>query len=262
MKYCLRYKILMLSVLCCSFCLAVQGQNMSDISSITSSELEAKDSTKVGWFERGGIGIGGGTKGLLAFDMAFQVRGNWNVRVGVNWFKIVVDQFESDFQGAFDSEIRFDADLRQSTVELLTEYGFLKGAIRVVGGVSYALDNALFVNIGLAEDYQLNDVVLSPEEVGSLGGTLTYSSPWSSYMGIGFGRTIPRKRVSLNLDLGLYIKGIPQLDIVASGIFKSNEENEAVLNAALASDTFYQIWPVGQLRVAITLFKPAVSVSE
>lgn len=229
---------------------------MTDIAKFSEVPLETKDSLKSGWFERVGIGIGGGTKGLIATDVALAVKGNWNIRFGYNWFKVIVDQFESDFEGALDTKIWIDADLRLSSLEFLTEYGLLKGGVRLVGGVSYALDNSLELSAGLAENLELNDVSLSPEEVGDIGGRIFYTSRWSSYLGIGFGRSIPKKRVSLNLDLGLYVRGIPQIDIVATGIFKSNEENEDILNAALRSDSFYRIWPVGQLRIAVTLFKP------
>jgi len=250
-----QYKVQHLSALLLLLLLSTAGtgQRAGQLEALVSSQ-EPIDSSCSQWFSHSGIGISAGTKSLIAADFIMAIKGRWNIRLGYNWMNPQLNPWITDLQGAFDSDVSIEFGIQHTSVELLTDIGFFRGKMRLTGGLSYSFDNILETTVRFVEDYQLNDVLIPAEEVGAISGRLRYQSNWAGYLGIGFGPSIPRKSIAMNLDLGLYMKGIPLIDILATGIFRSNEENEAAINNVLRSDVFYRLWPVAQLRLVVKLF--------
>ena len=94
----------------------------------------------------------------------------------------------------------------------------------------------------------IEDIEVSPEEVGFIKGTIQMGSKLSPYFGLGFGRAVPRKRVGIGLDLGTYYKGRPRVDLEATSLLRNNVNNEQVLEDALS---FVRWWPVVSFRLAV-----------
>lgn len=213
-----------------------------------------KAEIKPAWSPHIAIGIGAGTKGYLGAEVAANIISKLNVRLGYNHLDFSVSGITTTLGGQIDEEVKVQGEMRESNIELLAEWPVIGKSFRVVGGVSYTFSNKLGGSFQLAENYRLNDAVFTPEEVGYGGGTLFYSSKVAPYLGIGIGQTVPVKRVSLAIDIGAYYKGAPQVDIVATGIFRSNEINEPILNRNLKRDTLYHFWPVLAGKITVRIF--------
>jgi hypothetical protein len=70
----------------------------------------------------------------------------------------------------------------------------------------------------------------------------------SPYLGLGLGRIVPWKRLSVGLDAGAYFRGKPKTELNATGLLKTNENNQQTLQNNLENK---RIWPALNLRVGL-----------
>lgn len=174
-------------------------------------------------FNHLGVGLGVGTTGIQV--EATTTLTSWvNVRAGVSVLPNFTFSSSADVElstpgGPRDSEIDLKGGLgRTQGLLLFNVYPIPKCGLYVaVGGYfggskivsikgqcddySSAMQNG-FVNIG---DYQLP---LSPEGKASGGIKVNGFRP---YVGIGWGRAVPNRRINFNIDLGVQIHGKPRL---------------------------------------------------
>jgi hypothetical protein len=198
------------------------------------------------------IGLSAGSNALFGFDVACSVHPLFNVRFGYNYLDLSYKDLTPILKAVeLPAELGGEVMMAQSHLTLTAEFTPTRSKIwrLAVGGVFFP-KNEISGTVFYTRDLALNDLVISASEVGSMKGTYTTASKIAPYIGIGLGRTVPKKRVGLNVDLGGIYKGEPQLDIQATGLLKGNESNEAILNRNFKPLTWY---PVAQLRLAIKL---------
>lgn len=71
------------------------------------------------------------------------------------------------------------------------------------------------------------------------------------YLGLGFGRSVPRRRVGLQLDLGAIYMGAPSLSS-GNEVAYDGDAQEVMPNGLTLDD--FKFWPVASLRLTIRLF--------
>lgn len=214
------------------------------------------DSAKTKHKFHAALGISTGTNALIGVDLAFHVAPMLNIRVGYNHLTYNQAGLQPDFNAIGlkvpEGKIAVDADVNLSNATLLLELApFKKRRFRLVVGASYAPDMYYHTTLRYAGQVTLNDLVVSPDEIGTLAMKVTHKSKISPYVGIGFGRVVPRKRVALGLDLGAYYRDSPVVKIEATKLLAGNVNNETPLNNNLAP---YKWFPVLNLRLAVRLF--------
>ncbi|MCF8253343.1 MAG: hypothetical protein K9H61_04150 [Bacteroidia bacterium] len=101
-----------------------------------------------------------------------------------------------------------------------------------------------------SQDY--GQIVFAPDQLGVLIFDLN-GNKWQPIAGIGFGRSIPNKRLGFGFDLGAAYMGKLKSTIIADKAFEptANESNEAVLNNAFSSINWL---PFINFRLNIKLF--------
>lgn len=192
------------------------------------------------------IGTSIGTKGLIGVDYTRAINHRLNLRVGFNYMDFKINNFETNF-GRFQYWASIDLETKQSSLEVLTEMNIWKGRVRLVTGAAYVFGNHLSGQIQLRDNTPLNDIELTPEEIGFLRGTITFRSPISPYFGMAFGNAFPKSGLGLSMDLGAYYRGKPLLDLDATNLVRTNTNNEEIVERNISS---YRWWPVVSFRLA------------
>ncbi|MEO0340863.1 MAG: hypothetical protein AAF242_16840 [Bacteroidota bacterium] len=194
------------------------------------------------------IGLSAGTQNIWGIDAAYQFNRQFAIRAGFNY---LAHTFEETKVDAGDEELLFNADFDQNNIMLLGEYSpGKKGKFRLVAGFGFHLNNTISGEGILADSIMIEDIEVSPEEVGFIRGNIQFGSKLSPYFGLGFGRAVPQKRVGIGLDLGTYYKGRPKVDLEATSLLRNNVNNEQVLEDAIS---FVRWWPVISFRLAVKI---------
>ncbi len=237
----------------------LEAQNPQDLLTGATPGVQA-DSTEPSFFQEEtyfnhlAIGVSTGTKGLFGADITFNFISRLNIRVGYNHLTFQLTEFETTLGSISGEDFVMNADLVQSNVEVLLEWALFKGKIRLVAGPVFGMDNRIDGDLRFAQDLTVNDITLTPTEIGM--GTVNFTNTYSvfPYIGIGIGRSVPMKRIGVNLDLGTYYKGSPDVQVNATGLLSQNVDNEAVLNKNLREAQIFNYWPVVAIRLAARLF--------
>ena len=214
--------------------------------------------------ERWAVGVNLGSKALVGLDVAYQHTDRLSFRAGFNFMRFSLPDLSvnsgiaTGFAAEHDGQalpayyfVTADVDYRQSHVEALAEYRLTRWGLKAVGGVGYFPANRLSLKLGLKDGYLLNDVFLTPEEIGYGTGTVTFRSGLAPYLGMGLGPGVSiRKRVSFSMDLGAYYKGRPEVAIEATQLLRNNTRNGAFLTEFFSD---FRWLPVLSARMSIRL---------
>jgi hypothetical protein len=199
------------------------------------------------------IGINGGTNGF-GVDLAYKVLPRVALRFGYNYCATAVAGIDV---GSFNilsipkGKTAMDITVDQSNIQLLADVSLTKkGGIRLTVGGAYGAKNEYTGKLRYKGTVVLNDIILTPEEMGYMKFLYTTQSPITPYVGLGLGRTVPKRRLNISLDLGTYYRGSPVIKVEATNLLRRNVENEDILNRNLAAFKWY---PVANVRLAYKL---------
>lgn len=158
-------------------------------------------------------------------------------------------------------------ELRQSATlnygleqtEFMVHVHPFKNWFKISVGASYALDMASRVSLTLLDTVyagedgndpdDLGDFVLYPEDLGFVNIDFIRNNI-SPYIGLGFGRAVPKKRVGMTLDMGMYYTGSYRIEAEDSGMLVYDEYQSQRLEDSIKS---YQWLPKVQLTISISL---------
>ena len=196
-----------------------------------------------------GIGVGLGTLGI-GLEVATPVAEKLNVRGILSGAAIT-------FSG-IDSGNEYDYDLTIHALGAVADYHVFDGGFRLSGGLLIN-GNGIDMTAKLAdgEDYEINDVDYSSDELGAFTGELSFSG-LAPYFGIGWGNMVGEdKKLGWMLDLGTMYSGPPTVklsteielpDPVAQAELEAdlNEEQTALEDEISMFDTYSVI------RLAVT----------
>jgi hypothetical protein len=208
------------------------------------------------------LGISGGLVNVPGFDLAYKFRSHWTARLGYGYLDYHVNNYKLDIKSTdaagvtTSKSFSINAAVHFSNISGLVEYGVgPKGRFRLIAGAAYFPDKKLTASGELLSDFEFNSVSLQPSDFGSGGIEVGFAQKISPYLGIGIGRSTPRRRLNLSLDIGAYYLGNYRVKInVNPGIIlKENEENAAVLEKNLNAHFLYKVLPSGNLRLAYRL---------
>lgn len=103
---------------------------------------------------------------------------------------------------------------------------------------------ANYENIGI----KLGDYLLTPDENGNARATLN-TKKFKPYVGLGFGRAIPKKRVNFKFDLGAMFWGTPDV-VDHNGVSLSKQDWEGKDGGAFRIIQKIKVYPVLNFRIA------------
>jgi hypothetical protein len=208
------------------------------------------------------VGLNFGITNGIGVDVAYRFAKHFTARLAYNNARFSVKDFKKDIvstnpDGTKSTQsVSFDANVNLSNLGLNFELApGAKGRLKLVGGLAFFPTNAITAGGKMLTAIKFNDVQLTPDDLGSGTVTIGYQSKIAPYLGMSFGRTIPRKRMNISFDLGTYYKGDYKVDInIKQGVLlKENENNAAQLEHNLNQKWNQKLLPVMNLRLAYRL---------
>lgn len=194
------------------------------------------------------VAIQGGVIGY-GLEYAYNLNKNLNARLGVNLLTLsgISVPYELDSR-----EVDIIAGADAFNVDLFLEYlPFEKSSFKLVGGLAYVNNTGGNATLKLKDGLSFGEIQLEPDDVGEIGLKMNYTGI-APYMGLGFGRAVPKGRVGFGIELGTYYVGGPDISLRATELFEptANEAEEAKLEEALSSFAWL---PNIKLKIAVRL---------
>ncbi len=190
--------------------------------------------------QAGSLGIGG----------SFNLRISKKIELSLSYSLLDIStKLETSFDGqAVDLTINNRNNYSSFIVNLYpsihSSFHFLMGAI--------FSKNEFPINAVSRDSQSYQKIIFSPEQLGKLDFTFK-GSEIMPVLGIGFGRTIPKNRLGIGLDLGAAYLGKLTSSISANKAFEpaANSNNEKVLNDAFSTINWY---PFLQMKINFKIY--------
>ena len=219
------------------------------VTTISAQEEPAKKKNKFGLANRVGVGVGYGTEGL-GFDVAIPLTQYVQVRAGLNIFPNIKfhENIDVEYVGetplageqTIEDKVRLDAKFGRTYADLKFDvYPFgNRGNFFVTAGLSFGGSDLLSIkghSGKVAEygptikDYGINigDYNIPFDDNGDIKGGVKVKKV-RPYLGLGFGRLIPKRRIGFRFELGAQFQGKPK---VYAGDIDNVLENKQVTDA-------------------------------
>ena len=181
-----------------------------------------------GYFNSLGLGLSVSTVGV-GLEVSTPIGNYLALRGGVSFMPkfTVTDEVNADLKGVpqgypQSAEVELEGSTKRTTGELLLNlYHFRSNGFFVAAGASFGGDK--FVQItghsdelqqliaaGGSAGLQIGDVSIPVDQNGNVSGGLKVSAV-RPYVGLGYGRAVPSKRVNFMLDAGVQLHGTPEV---------------------------------------------------
>jgi len=219
----------------------------SEEAQATESSTEVETGDKYLMFQnKHALALNLGLPGIGA-EYAYNINRNLNLRAGFLTFAL--NDFNTDLDISGQS-VNVNANLSSQVFELLLEYQpSSNSAFKIVGGLGYLNNVGVNTLVLLNDDIGFGDLLIDNEDIGDIDLTVSWTSI-APYIGFGFGRAVPKKRVGFGLEFGTYYAGGPDVAIVASGMLVNTSEEAEEMEENLAS---YAWMPRIMARLAVKL---------
>ena len=196
------------------------------------SSVSAQEKTNIfGLGNRVGIGVGLGTEGI-GIDAAVPLTKYVQARVGLNIFPSVTIKTDAnvavDDEQDIESEMRVKGRFSRTTLDLkfdcypfgnsssfFVTAGFSVGGNKLVKITGHSDDLKAAIAQGKELGLEIGDYRIPVDENGDVSGGVKVKS-FRPYLGLGFGRLIPKKRFGMRFELGAQFQGTPV--VYADGI--------------------------------------------
>ncbi|RCS26964.1 hypothetical protein DUT90_07560 [Polaribacter sp. WD7] len=199
--------------LCCLFCISIATAQES-------TEIPEKEEIKK--TRKNALAVSGGIPGY-GFEYARVLNQHFSLRIGYNTLSVEnyeIQDFEIDGQ---NTDIIANVDY--SGIDFFIEYlPFKKSSFKLVFGAGYITDLLVTGNITFDEEQQIGDITLTKEDFGDLTLNADWSGTFAPYVGFGFGRAVPKRRLGLALEIGTYYANTPDVTLTATRLLTPTEE--------------------------------------
>ncbi|APZ46619.1 hypothetical protein BW723_10075 [Polaribacter reichenbachii] len=194
--------------------------------------------------KKNAIAVSFGSTGL-GLEYARKLSNKLNARFV--WHSLKIEDFEQE-----DVEIKSDlvdilANLEVSIVDIGIEYlPFKNSSFKLTAGLGILNKVNLNGVVTYNEDVVFGEVVITNEDAGEIIADITWTDT-APYVGIGFGRAIPKNRLGFGIEFGSYITSSPKIDLTASNLLENTASQKENLQESLEDFKFI---PRIQIRIA------------
>lgn len=173
------------------------------------------------------ISISGGTSGIGG-ELSYSVLPSHRVhlRAGTSYIQYTkIYNFEYNNR----SFIKIDPNLRLGIVYTGIDYlPFKKSTFYTTAGIGYVYNNKTALVANTESGLDISGTFISSEDFGKINFEIKWNSV-TPFVGIGFGRAVPKKRFGVSAELGSYYIGSPKLAMDYTGILEITNIDEAIL---------------------------------
>ena len=191
-------------------------------------QMTAQDSSKTpGIFNSLAVGVSASTTGI-GIDVASPIGSYLTVRAGVSFmpnFTYSTD-VDVDIEGTYDTSIPTSIDVeggigRTAGEILLNVYPFKSSSFFVCGGAyfgggklikikGHSDELAELIKEGEEAGIAIGDYRIPVDQNGNISGGLKVAS-FRPYLGLGFGRAVPKKRLGFMFEMGVQFHKTPEV---------------------------------------------------
>lgn len=165
---------------------------------------------------------------------------------------------QGNFKGAYytsfsGENIFVEGKVGISLLHFFCDYYPVNGStFRVTAGLGYN-KNKYYTKLSPVNAQKFGLIVFSPSELGYIE-LQAKGNILSPYVGIGFGNNIPKYKLGLGFDVGIFYQGQPKFTVIGNGSFEPSgtSENEAVLEEAFRD---FSIYPFFTLSLKYRIIK-------
>ena len=231
-----------------------------------SAMFAQSEDLKYGLENRIGIGVGAGTEGI-GVDVSTCLSKYFGVRAGLNFMPDINIKTDVDIEpntenlpplSDEESTLNVKGSLKRTTFDLKFDCYPTGGSFFVTAGFSVGGDKLVQVtghsdyiqnNLNLAKNYgiQIGDYNIPFDENGDVNGGLKVNN-FRPYLGLGFGRLIPKNRIGFRFEMGVQFHGKPK--VYADGVDTDdllNQLDDEVSDDITNIMNDFKVWPVVKL---------------
>jgi hypothetical protein len=114
------------------------------------------------------------------------------------------------------TDMLVNGPLKFGSVGLYADWHPFGNSFKLIGGLAYMLTNISTTSY-LKDSTKQGDIIIAPDEVGSIVMEIKPNAI-SPYIGLGFGRAVPKGRVGLSFEMGMFYIGEPKVSFITTGM--------------------------------------------
>ena len=160
--------------------------------------------------------------------------------IGLGYARSISDHFSARFKVSFmeqsidkneivlsDREVNANGDYKANTYDLWMDYiPFKSSSFKLVGGLTYLAKFKASAVLTPSGSFQYGDIVLSEDQIGDIQTSADWSGKLVPYLGLGFGRAIPKHNFGIGIEFGGYFIGEPDFSYDGSKMLAPNTQKE------------------------------------
>lgn len=167
----------------------------------------------------------GSTGAGLQVSRALPTKARLVARAGVSYFA-----FRKPFALTVGDSSKIDVapDLVIGVVNAsLKWHPFRRGSFFLTGGAGYTWHPTVGGVLTARNKLNFGGILMSPDNFGTIQTTLRWNR-LLGYAGLGFGHSVPRRRVGVGVELGVYYLGAPRVAVQYEGFLETTTLQEQV----------------------------------
>jgi hypothetical protein len=187
------------------------------------------------------IGLHAGSSGF-GLNFKYNFLNHSSVRLGTSMIPFSYSTIQN-----LGADFKVDAKATYNNIHLLYEYQPFKNikGIRIVAGAGYFVSAMTSANLTPNTSLTAGITTLTPEEIGDLTIKID-SKGLAPYLGLGFGKSVPTKKINVNFDLGSFYLPAPTATAEGTKLLANNQDLANTLTSNLSD---YRWLPVLQLNI-------------
>lgn len=196
------------------------------LAAMGSSKLHAQEEHNYGYFNSVAVGVNVGTTGI-GFDVATPIGNYLALRAGVDFmpnFSMNTDvDVSAESNGEpYNGNVNVEGTLKRTSGNvLLNVYPFKSASFFIAAGAYFGGDKLVQIT-GHSDELQqliaqggnygieIGDYTIPVDKNGNISGGLKVAA-FRPYLGLGFGRIVPKKRVNFMFELGVQFHKTPKV---------------------------------------------------
>jgi hypothetical protein len=151
-------------------------------------------------------------------------------RISFNYLPYSFNNISFDFS---KTKLNAKADITLGAIGAYLDWHPFSNSFKITCGAAYML-NQVKGNALLTDSVKQGEIKIAPNSVGKINVGIE-TNPIAPYLGIGFGRAVPKNRVGFGVEMGTYYIGSPKLSFVCTGLLEPTSNQEALLEDKIKS---------------------------
>lgn len=190
------------------------------------------------------LSIGGGMPGF-SVDYSRKISEKFTAKLRYNFFKI--EDYEYGKVDVSGNDVSATISGESNTIDLLLEYlPFKNSSFKLVGGLGFINEMNFNIDMVYEEEVIFGDVVLTKEDYGDLNLGFAWEGV-APYLGVGFGRAVPKGRLGFGIEVGSYFSSSPDISLAATKLLAPTADQVEEVQETFKSWKFI---PLLQFRLA------------